>query len=365
MTFKSKEDNLNEKENDNGIVEVEENGMSNNNGEIYNNSSSSSNSSDEDDIVGTAEYASPEMLNRKVENNRTTDIWALGCIIYQFFHGKTPFKGDNDFIIFDNILKRKYTVKSDLPEDVQDLIHQLLKENPSDRIGSGGLGSNNDFSALKSHPFFKGINFDKLHSQQVPFQINTTICTSSGKSTKKSSSDSIRNSMKSGASNNSDTSGSNITPFNHHLNLNLLSGGLNKKPFFSQYNSPILPKLKSASNIMDLITESQVEDFSIDTLIEDYPNIIDDFYTNQERNSNSNVNVIKVLREGLVKKVSLMSDKVRKLKLYSDCRLEFWDYKKNVLIGRIFLNKNTIVRVEPCLLEIFSNQQSYKFKVNI
>lgn len=61
-------------------------------------------------LIGTAEYVSPEMLNNTVENELSSDLWALGCIIYKFFHGKTPFKGTTELNIFDNILNNRYTL---------------------------------------------------------------------------------------------------------------------------------------------------------------------------------------------------------------------------------------------------------------
>jgi serine/threonine-protein kinase TTK/MPS1 len=49
--------------------------------------------------VGTLNYMSPEafLMNEKDENGnvikcgRSSDIWALGCILYQMVYGKTPF----------------------------------------------------------------------------------------------------------------------------------------------------------------------------------------------------------------------------------------------------------------------------------
>lgn len=41
-------------------------------------------------FVGTCEYVSPELL-KDDECESPADIWALGCIIYKMFTGKTPF----------------------------------------------------------------------------------------------------------------------------------------------------------------------------------------------------------------------------------------------------------------------------------
>lgn len=48
--------------------------------------------------IGTANYMSPEALSlqgaeseRRVRMGRPTDVWALGCILYQMIYGHTPF----------------------------------------------------------------------------------------------------------------------------------------------------------------------------------------------------------------------------------------------------------------------------------
>ena len=43
----------------------------------------------------------------------------------------------------------------------------MLHLDPSERLGAGPPGSQNDYEALKAHPFFKGINFKTL-SQTAP-----------------------------------------------------------------------------------------------------------------------------------------------------------------------------------------------------
>jgi serine/threonine protein kinase len=57
------------------------------------------------DLVGTAEYIAPEVLEGK-SVDFGVDLWALGCIIYLFLHGKTPFKDKANLLIFDNVLNK-------------------------------------------------------------------------------------------------------------------------------------------------------------------------------------------------------------------------------------------------------------------
>ncbi len=45
-------------------------------------------------FVGTAQYVSPEVLQgRYADVGPASDLWALGCILFQFLSGHTPFQG--------------------------------------------------------------------------------------------------------------------------------------------------------------------------------------------------------------------------------------------------------------------------------
>ena len=44
-------------------------------------------------FVGTAQYVSPEVLTSKSSAYSSSDLWALGCIIYQLVSGQLPFWG--------------------------------------------------------------------------------------------------------------------------------------------------------------------------------------------------------------------------------------------------------------------------------
>jgi 3-phosphoinositide dependent protein kinase-1 len=40
----------------------------------------------------------------KKEVTYASDLWSLGIMIYQFFTGKTPFKGLTEYLTFENII---------------------------------------------------------------------------------------------------------------------------------------------------------------------------------------------------------------------------------------------------------------------
>jgi len=127
-------------------------------------------------FVGTAEYVSPEVLN-DTEVGPETDLWALGCIIYQMYTGHSPFKDKTEYLVFRKILEGNMTIPKELPVEASKLIKSLLIIDPLKRLGSGvvgkyivNVGSNNDFNALKNHSFFKGIEFENLSEMSLPHQ---------------------------------------------------------------------------------------------------------------------------------------------------------------------------------------------------
>ena len=117
------------------------------------------------DIIGTAEFISPEMVNQNITDYKTNDIWALGIIIYMIFNGQSPFKDKNDFMTLDKVKEAKFKyIKEDIPEDVIDLINNILIEDTSKRF---------NIEQIKEHKYFKNnnINWDTILENKVPIDI--------------------------------------------------------------------------------------------------------------------------------------------------------------------------------------------------
>jgi len=55
-------------------------------------------------FVGTPLYVSPEMLEHSIAHY-SSDLWSVGCIIYQCLLGYPPFKGTTENIVFEQILE--------------------------------------------------------------------------------------------------------------------------------------------------------------------------------------------------------------------------------------------------------------------
>jgi serine/threonine protein kinase len=124
-------------------------------------------------FVGTVYYVAPEMLESQ-EVDCGCDLWALGIIINKMLTGEYLFNEPNDYLTFEAIRKGEYKLSPDLPEEAKDLITRLLVKNPKERLGNGPEGSATDFKALKSHPFFKDLEWSLLQSCASPLNLDKT-----------------------------------------------------------------------------------------------------------------------------------------------------------------------------------------------
>lgn len=102
-------------------------------------------------FVGTAEYVSPELLRDK-NACKASDLWALGCIIYQLLSGRPPFKAANEYLTFQKILSLDYSFPDGFPPVARDLIERLLVLEPANRL---------PVEHIKNHNFFDGVQWGK------------------------------------------------------------------------------------------------------------------------------------------------------------------------------------------------------------
>ncbi|XP_052408215.1 3-phosphoinositide-dependent protein kinase 1 isoform X2 [Carassius gibelio] len=115
-------------------------------------------------FVGTAQYVSPELLTEK-SASKSSDLWALGCIIYQLVAGLPPFRAGNEYLIFQKIVKLEYEFPEKFFPKAKDLVQRLLSLDPRKRLGCEEMGG---FNPLKGHMFFETISWENLPVQTPP-----------------------------------------------------------------------------------------------------------------------------------------------------------------------------------------------------
>jgi len=87
-------------------------------------------------FLGTAEYASPEQASGSQLDART-DIYALGCILFELLTGSVPFSGSNPFAILSKHISDPLpSIKNsrpDLSPAIEFVVKKALAKNPQDR----------------------------------------------------------------------------------------------------------------------------------------------------------------------------------------------------------------------------------------
>jgi serine/threonine protein kinase len=94
----------------------------------------------------------------------SSDLWALGCIIYQLASGRPPFKGKTQYQTFQLVGKGQFTYPPHFPVKAKELINQLLVLDVEKRLGYGTTS----YVDLKAHSFFSNINWETLSTVTPP-----------------------------------------------------------------------------------------------------------------------------------------------------------------------------------------------------
>ncbi|NP_775261.2 serine/threonine-protein kinase PLK4 isoform 2 [Mus musculus] len=131
-------------------------------------------------LCGTPNYISPEIATRSA-HGLESDIWSLGCMFYTLLIGRPPFDTDTVKNTLNKVVLADYEMPAFLSREAQDLIHQLLRRNPADRLS---------LSSVLDHPFMSrnpspkskdvGTVEDSMDSGHAT--LSTTITASSGTS---------------------------------------------------------------------------------------------------------------------------------------------------------------------------------------
>ncbi|KAM4532337.1 G protein-coupled receptor kinase 5-like [Fundulus diaphanus] len=121
--------------------------------------------------VGTLYYMAPEVISKE-EYDTSPDWWGLGCLIYEMIEGQSPFRARDERPKSSEMEKRikfkKVEYSDRFSKEAKDICSGLLERDPKQRLGCQGSGP----KEVKSHPFFRKINFRMLEAGRVepPFR---------------------------------------------------------------------------------------------------------------------------------------------------------------------------------------------------
>ena len=97
----------------------------------------------------------PEMVQNKPHDEKI-DIWSLGVLLFELVHGRVPFRGKSTHEKFTEILNNNFTIGEDCSEECRDLITNILKPEPSERLS---------LDEIFSHPWMK--KFEKSFNIKI------------------------------------------------------------------------------------------------------------------------------------------------------------------------------------------------------
>ena len=90
-------------------------------------------------FLGTVDYVSPEQIQGRPVTSRT-DIYALGCVLYECLTGLPPFRRDDDAaLLWAHLVGTPSpiaAIRPDVPEAVDAVVARAMAKNPADRYGS-------------------------------------------------------------------------------------------------------------------------------------------------------------------------------------------------------------------------------------
>jgi serine/threonine protein kinase len=92
-----------------------------------------------DTVMGTVAYMSPEQA-RGIEVDHRSDVWALGCVLYEMVAGVRPFKGEYDQALLYEIVQQEpeplTSVRAGVPMELEFIVGKCLAKDKDDRTGT-------------------------------------------------------------------------------------------------------------------------------------------------------------------------------------------------------------------------------------
>jgi len=90
--------------------------------------------------VGTPAYMSPEQASAERDLDARTDIYSLGCVVYEMLTGEPPYTGPSAQAViakrFSEPVPHIRTVRESVPEEIEQAVMKALAKTPADRYAN-------------------------------------------------------------------------------------------------------------------------------------------------------------------------------------------------------------------------------------
>jgi serine/threonine kinase 38 len=111
--------------------------------------------------VGTPDYIAPEVF-AQTGYDEGCDWWSLGVIMYECLVGYPPFYADDPRVTCSKIINFKKSLffppEANLSREARDLLSRMICEREK-RLS---------FAEIQTHPFFEGLDWDRVRQTQAP-----------------------------------------------------------------------------------------------------------------------------------------------------------------------------------------------------
>ncbi|KAF8308628.1 kinase-like protein [Clavulina sp. PMI_390] len=123
-----------------------------------------------DSVVGSPDYMAPEVL-RGQTYTYSVDYWSLGCILFEFLAGFPPFSGGSPEETWANLKNWKEVLRRPHYDREEDLIFNLtdIAWDAIERLITSEALRYGTMTAVREHPFFRGVPWTTLRSTDPPF----------------------------------------------------------------------------------------------------------------------------------------------------------------------------------------------------
>ena len=284
----------------------------------------------ENSQIGTPTYSSPEVWKNKPYSYKS-DLWSVGCIIYEMCCLRTPFKGKNLDELCENICNGKFEkISSRYSNDLWNLIKMLLEVDVNKRA---------DFNNILNCDFIK----DKINEISDIYNDNNYL--------------------------NVDDDTSMLDTI-EYKNLRDLENKIPNKKKYTKIKKRNVVNENKDLNIEDTIkNDSSVDEFSISehkpihNINKKYSYFNDNniLFTGNNKDKNDNTNILPNIKNEIILNKSLIIHKKFQSSKFLSLEDIFFDIDLNEYELKIKFNKST-KKINNALFKSFKKKNYIKYK---